>query len=121
MTRRLPTEILQKIFEFALESDLTARETISSVCNEFEQILENIPKLEVYLRPDVEEAVAGNNEDVTVSMVKLCNEAGRWGGLMQPLISKLPKDRWHQYWLTLSPLPPVGLGWYCVSRVFCKE
>ena len=85
MTRRLPTEILQKIFEFALESDLTARETISSACNEFEQIIENIPKLEVYLRPDVEEAVAGNNEDVTVSMVKLCNEAGRWGRLMQLL------------------------------------
>ena len=32
MKRSLPTEILQKIFEFVLESDLTARETISSVC-----------------------------------------------------------------------------------------
>ena len=97
------------------------RKTISSVCNEFEQIIENISKLEVSLRPDVEEAVAGHNEDVTVSMVKLCNEAGRWGRLMQILISKLPKDRWHQYMLTLSPLPSVGLGWYCVSWMFCKE
>ena len=88
-TSHLPNEILCIIVKYAVQNDLVTRQKLAVVNRRFNQLVQTIPQMEVYLNPSVETAYKAIRTRY-LSMRRLKDIAGPNSGLVQAISRGLP-------------------------------
>jgi hypothetical protein len=118
----LPDLCLEKIISDTLQTDLSSRSRLRSVCKYFKQTVDSHEKHRLYLNQlscgqlslEYGPVFSGT---ACVSVNRLVRAAGKGSSVITELCKKFKNPHWFSSWLVLGN---CGFGWFSVEKIFWK-